>query len=105
MRKPLRSLLPRRARQVARMPANTPMAACGDGSPDAVVLVTWGVLWAMQSMSSVEVPLSTAMMKRPCRVSMKCPSASNSAARFSTCGLRMTTALPPPNASPASAAL
>ncbi|MNJ61648.1 hypothetical protein D3C77_574490 [compost metagenome] len=69
------------------------------------MLVTCGVLWAMQSMSRVEVPLSTAMMKRPCKVSMKRPKASNSAARFSTCGLRMITALPPPSGRPASAAL
>ncbi|MNE46440.1 hypothetical protein D3C80_1407800 [compost metagenome] len=91
--------------EVARIPANTPIAACGEGSPEAVVLVTCGVLWAMQSMSSVDVPLSTAMMKRPCRVSMKRPNASNKAARFSTWGLRMITALPPPKGKPARAAL
>jgi hypothetical protein len=59
----------------------------------------------MQSMSRVEVPLSTAVMKRPCKVSMKRPKASNSAARFSTCGLRTITALPPPIGKPARAAL
>ncbi|MNP83578.1 hypothetical protein D3C76_1825630 [compost metagenome] len=70
-----------------------------------MVLVTCWVVWAMQSMSRVEVPLSTAVMKRPCKVSTKRPNASNKAARFSTWGLRMITALPPPNGSPARAAL
>ncbi len=32
------------------------------GSPAWVVLVTWRVCWAMQSMSALEVPLSTAVM-------------------------------------------
>lgn len=61
-RKPSRLSLPRRAMAVARMPANTPMAACGAGSPEAVVLVTCWVVWAMQSMSATEVPLSMAVM-------------------------------------------
>ncbi|VFT04547.1 Uncharacterised protein [Pseudomonas aeruginosa] len=43
-------------------PANTPRAVCGEGSPAWVVLVTWRVCWAMQSMSALEVPLSTAVM-------------------------------------------
>ena len=47
---------------VLRMPANTPMAVCAEGSPAAVVLVTWRVYWAMQSISAVEVPLSMAVM-------------------------------------------
>lgn len=61
-RNPSRLSVPRRAIAVARMPANTPMAECGEGSPAVVVLVTCRVLWAMQSMSRVEVPLSVAVM-------------------------------------------
>ncbi len=51
-----------RAWALARIPANTPRAVCGEGSPAWVVLVTWRVCWAMQSMSALEVPLSTAVM-------------------------------------------
>lgn len=54
--------LPRRAMAVARMPAKTPIAAWGAGSPAAVVLVTWRVCWAMQSMSATDVPLSMAVI-------------------------------------------
>ncbi|MNY46828.1 hypothetical protein D3C86_1820480 [compost metagenome] len=62
MRRPSRLSLPSRAIDVARIPANTPMAVCGEGSPAALVLVTCWVHWAMQSMSMVEVPLSVAVM-------------------------------------------
>ncbi len=62
IRWPSRSSLPRRAWALARIPANTPRAVCGEGSPAWVVLVTWRVCWAMQSMSALEVPLSTAVM-------------------------------------------
>ena len=62
MRRSSRSSLPRRASAVARMPLNTPRAVCADGSPPRLVLVTWVVCRATQSMSALEVPLSTAVM-------------------------------------------
>jgi hypothetical protein len=89
---------------VVRIPANTPIAAWGEGRRRRVLVVTAGVLG-----DAVHVGHRGAAVDggdvAPLSCSMHRPKASNSAARLSTWAGRMITALPPPTGKPASAAL
>ncbi len=107
--RPPTSLLPNICCRAARMPWKTPHAVTGEGSPlppaAALTPHTWAVSTRMWSMSATVVPLSSAVMYRPPRLSTKQPNARSRASLLSRRGSPMMTALPPPRFRPAHAAL